>query len=78
MYMKPSEIQDERRAQARLSRRLASEDRYLARLTKREELADRMIGELVSGKLYVFPVGGKYREGTRAELIAFLLRNRYA
>lgn len=78
MYMTPSEIKDERKAQARLNRRLASEDRYLERLSKREELADRMIGELNSGKLYVYPVGGKYREGTRAELIAFLLRNNYA
>lgn len=78
MYMTPSELKDERRAQARLNRRFASEDRYLARLSKREEMADRMIGELVSGKLYVYPVGGKYREGTRSELIAFLLRNGYA
>ena len=78
MHMNSAEIKEERRAQARLSRRLASEDRYLERLSKREELADRMIGELVSGKLYVYPVGGKYREGTRAELIAFLLRNGYA
>lgn len=78
MYMTPSELKEERRAQARLNRRFASEDRYLARLSKREEMADRMIGELVSGKLYVYPVGGKYREGTRAELIAFLLRNGYA
>ena len=78
MYMTPSELKEERRAQARLNRRFASEDRYLARLSKREEMADRMIGELVSGKLYVYPVGGKYREGNRAELIAFLLRNGYA
>lgn len=78
MHMNSAEIKEERRAQARLSRRLASEDRYLERLSKREELADRMIGELVSGKLYVYPVGGKYREGTRAELISFLIRNNYA
>lgn len=78
MHMNSAEIKEERRAQARLSRRLASEDRYLERLSKREEIADRMIGELVSGKLYVYPVGGKYREGTRSELIAFLLRNNYA
>jgi hypothetical protein len=78
MYMTPSEQADERRAQARLSRRFAAEDRYLARMEKREEMADRMIGELNSGKLYVYPVGGKYREGTRSELIAFLIRNNYA
>ena len=78
MHMTPSELADERRANARLSRRFAAEDRYLARLAQREELADRMIGELVYGKLYVYPVGGKYREGTRSELIAFLIRNNYA
>jgi hypothetical protein len=61
-----------------MNRRLASEDRYLARMEKREAMADLMIGELNSGKLYVYPVGGKYREGTRAELIAFLIRNNYA
>jgi hypothetical protein len=27
---------------------------------------------------YVFPVGGKYREGNRAELISYLIRNRHA
>jgi len=78
MHMTPFELKEERRAQARLSRRFASEDRYLARLEKREAIADQMIGELNSGKLYVYPVGGKYREGTRADLIAFLIRNNYA
>jgi len=78
MHMTPSELKDERRAQARLSRRFASEDRYLARMEKREAIADQMIGELNSGKLYIYPVGGKYREGTRSELIAFLIRNNYA
>jgi hypothetical protein len=78
MHMTTFELKEERRAQARLSRRFASEDRYLARLEKREAIADQMIGELNSGKLYVYPVGGKYREGTRSELIAFLIRNNYA
>lgn len=59
-------------------RRLASESRYIERLERREAAADRMVGELISGKLYVYPVGGKYREGTRSELIAFLIRNNYA
>lgn len=68
----------ERHLEARMNRRLAAEDRYLARMEKREAAADAMIGELNSGKLYIFPVGGKYREGTRAELIAFLIRNNYA
>ena len=54
----------ERQLDARQSRRMKSEARYLDRLTKREIAAEAMIGELNSGKLYVFPVGGRYREGT--------------
>lgn len=57
---------------------MAAQDKFLGRIEGREVAADTMIGELSSGKLYVYPVGGKYREGTRAELIAFLIRNRYA
>lgn len=64
----------ERRHDARVRR----DEKSYAKLDAREEKAARMIGELASGKCYVFPVGGKYREGTRAELISFLLRNRYA
>lgn len=63
---------------ARQSRRLAANARAEARLMKRETAAEKMIGELSSGKCYVFPVGGKYREGTRAELVGFLIRNNYA
>ncbi len=36
-----------------------------------------MIGELASGKCYVYPVSGKYREGTRIALTDFLIRNKY-
>jgi hypothetical protein len=64
--------------EARQSRRMASNDRYLARLEKREEAANQMIGQLNSGKCYVWPQGGKYREGTRSELVQFLIRNNYA
>jgi hypothetical protein len=66
---------------ARMSRRLLAQDRALARLEKREAAADQMIGELCrNGRpvFYVFPVGGKYREGHRAELISYLIRNRHA
>ncbi len=59
------------------SRRLASQDRYLARVERREARAQQMIGELASGKFYVYPVGGTYREGTQSELISFLVRNQY-
>ncbi len=60
------------------ARRMASNDRYLARLERREAEAEKMIGELASGKYYVWPQGGKYREGTRYELVQFLIRNKYA
>lgn len=63
---------------ARQSRRLAANGRAEASLMQREAKAADMIGELSSGKCYVFPVGGKYREGTRADLISYLVRNNYA
>lgn len=63
---------------AKQARRMAAENRYFARMERREDDAEKMIGELVSGKLYVYPIGGKYREGTRRELINFLIRNNYA
>lgn len=62
---------------ARMARRIVNENRYLARLERKEAAADRMIGELADGRCYVYPVGGKYREGARHELVAFLIRNRY-
>lgn len=64
--------------EASQARRMAAQDRYLARLERREAEAEKIIGELGSGKFYVWPIGGKYREGTRGELIAFLIRNKYA
>ncbi|MGQ3054729.1 MAG: hypothetical protein ACT6S0_23325 [Roseateles sp.] len=63
------------------SRRMAAEDRYLERMERRELAAERQIGELVrEGRqlLYIWPQGGKYREGTRIDLVAFLIRNHYA
>ncbi len=68
----------DQQSDARQARRMASEARYHDRICAREERAEQMIGELASGKCYVYPVGGKYREGTRLELVAFLIRNRYA
>lgn len=67
----------EQQLNARESRRLAAEDRYLERIERREAAAEKMIGELSSGKLYVWPAGGRYREGTRSELISYLVRNRH-
>jgi hypothetical protein len=60
------------------SRRMHAQARYLSRIDAREVQAEQMIGELSSGKFYVFPVGGRYREGSRADLVAFLIRNNYA
>lgn len=65
------------RLDAREARRLAADARRLDRLDRREAEASKMIGELASGKCYVWPRGGRYREGTRAELIGFLVRNKY-
>ncbi len=71
----------ERHLNARESRRLAAEHRYLERMELREEQAEKMIGELIrNGQTvyYVCPPGGKYREGTFEDLISFLIRNNYA
>jgi len=83
--MNKAEIQMYRQMEANEKRRLANEHSFLERMERRDAMmarrearADQMIGELNSGKLYVYPVGGKYREGTREELIAFLIRNEYA
>ena len=63
---------------ARQSRRLSRESRTLDRIERREAIASTMIGELCRDGAtvhYVFPVGGRYREGSRADLIAYLTRN---
>lgn len=61
------------------NRRMAAQDRYLTRFEKREDAAEKMIGELSNGKFYVFPVGGKYKESKNyGELIRYLIRNNYA
>jgi hypothetical protein len=57
--------------------RMAAQDRFLGRIDRREAKAGKMVGELSSGRCYIYPVGGRYREGTRTDLIAFLVRNRY-
>jgi len=70
----------ERMLDARQARRMASDDRFLGRIEKRETAAEQMIGELCrDGQtvFYIFPIGGKYREGTRGDLVAFLTRNNY-
>jgi hypothetical protein len=67
--------------EANHNRRMAAESRFIDRLEKREAKAEKMIGTLIrNGKevFYVWPEGGKYREGTEGELTAFLIRNKYA
>ncbi len=65
------------------NRRMASQARALASwddLNEREDKAEEMLGQLIrDGKTvyYVWPNGGKYREGSRLDLIAFLVRNNY-
>jgi hypothetical protein len=62
-------------------RRLRADERHAARMEPREVAAEQMLGELCrEGRavFYVWPQGGKYREGRRADLIDFLLRNNYA
>lgn len=64
--------------EANQNRRMQAQDRFLNRLEKREEAAEKMIGELSSGKFYAWPIGGKYREGTQYDLVQYLIRNNYA
>ncbi len=70
-----------RKIEARLDRvhrlRLATEDRFLARQERLEAKAAPLVGELSSGKHYVFPVGGKYFEGTHTECVDYLIKNKW-
>jgi len=61
--------------EAKHLRRLRREDKFINRVEKQEARAAAMVGQLASGKFYVYPVGGTYREGTESELISFLVRN---
>ncbi len=67
----------ERFLEARFAAREKRDEKIFMKRVKLEERAEQMIGELNSGKFYVFPVGGRYREGTKRELIDFLIRNNY-
>ena len=66
--------------------RMARDDRTVDRLERREREAEALIGELCKEGRQVFYINikngrgvntGRIREGTRAELIAYLLRNGY-
>lgn len=70
----------DRNLDAKQSRRMHVENRYLSRLEKMTVAAERMIGELCRNGAtvyYVFPNGGKYREGGFIELVDYLIRNKY-
>jgi hypothetical protein len=72
---------DEERLEARERAIFRSGDRFMDRMERRWKAAEEMIGELCrEGRavFYVFPVGGKYREGSRSNLVDFLIRNNYA
>ena len=73
-------IDIDRQLDARQGRRMAAQGRMLDRLDILERRAEALIGELVrAGKpaFYINLRNGKTREGSRADLIAFLVRNRY-
>lgn len=66
--------------EANHNRRMANETRFLNRREILEAKAEKMIGEIVrEGRevFYIFPEGGKYREGGFSELVDFLIRNQY-
>lgn len=73
-----NEQQIEQQMDARINARMSRDYAAFERMAKREEAAEEMIGQLGSGKFYVYPVGGKYREGSKQELVSFLIRNNYA
>lgn len=71
----------EQQIESRVSRKIKSDDRAITRLERREAAAEKLVGTLVrNGKnvSYVWPQGGKYREGITRDLVDFLIRNNYA
>lgn len=78
----------ERALEVKHKRRLAAEDRVLAKIEKQEAAADAKIGELVrDGKAvyyitvpdgHVHPRLRTIENTNRQELVEFLIRNRYA
>jgi hypothetical protein len=70
----------EQQIESRVSRKIKSDDRAIARLDRREAESEKQVGTLVrEGKTISYIVaGGKYREGTTRDLVDFLIRNKYA
>lgn len=67
----------DRELDTRQLRRMRHEDKQIARLNRLEAKAEAMVGQLVHGGYYIYPPGGKYRTGTKIDLIQFLIRNGY-
>jgi hypothetical protein len=70
----------EQQIEARVSRKIKSDDRMISKIERREVEAEKQIGTLIrEGKTisYIMPLGGKYREGCKYDLISFLIRNQY-
>jgi len=66
--------------ESRVSRRIKAGDRALTRLEKREARAEKLVGTILRDGQevsYIYPQGGKYKEGRHFELVAFLVRNNY-
>ena len=77
--MKSDEI-IERTLDARQNRRIATDNRFLANSWHREDQAEALIRETThDGRrvYYIMLKTGKTKEGYRAELIRYLLRNKY-
>ena len=66
--------------ESRVSRRIKAGDRALTRLEKREARAEKLVGTILRDGQevsYIYPQGGKYKEGRHFDLVAFLVRNNY-
>ena len=63
---------------AKANRREAAQAKYHDQMMRREEKAENMIGELANGEFYVYPIGGKYKQGKKIDLVSYLVRNNYA
>ena len=68
-------IEDE--IELRVNRMLERDAKAYDHWCDRADKAEEMIGELSSGVCYIYPAGGRYRQGTRDELVDFLIRNKY-
>jgi hypothetical protein len=73
-------LSEDEKFERKLSRKIAADAAAGDRAAALFDRAWDHVGELNrDGRpvFYIFPVGGKYREGSRAELADFLVRNGY-